>query len=63
MSFYLGRDDFYSRSILVSYLARIQALQPSHGLGEIEVEAAHVDKAAVYPTIRAWSLRERSLNI
>ena len=44
----------------MSKLTGLHTLQPCHGLGEIEVEAAHVDKAAVYPTIRAWSLRERS---
>ena len=38
----------------------LYTLQPRHGIGKIEVEAAHVDKAPIYPTIRAWSLRERS---
>ena len=60
INFYLSGDDFNRSSILASKLTGLHTLQPCHGLGEIEVEAAHVDKAAVYPTIRAWSLRERS---
>ena len=45
----------------MSKLTGLHTLQPCHELGEIEVEAAHVDKGPVYPTtIWAWSLRERS---
>ena len=45
----------------MSKLTGLHTLKPCHGLGKIEVEAAHVDKGPVYPTtIWAWSLRERS---
>ena len=60
MNFYLSGDDFNSIRILVSKLTGLYALQPCHWLGEIEEEAAHVYRAPVNPTIRAWSLRERS---
>ena len=41
-------------------LTGLHAVHPCHGLRKIEEEAAHVDKAPIYPTIWAWSLRERS---
>ena len=60
INFYLSGYDFNSSSTLVSKLTGLHTLKPRHRLGKIEKEAAHVDKAAVYPTIWAWSLRERS---
>ena len=41
-------------------LTGLHAVHPCHRLRKIEEEAAHVDKAPIYPTIWAWSLRERS---
>lgn len=44
----------------MSKLTGLHTLQPCHRLGEIEVEAAHVYRSPVNPTVRTWSLRERS---
>ena len=60
MNFYLSGDDFHRSSIFLSKLTGLHTLQPCHGLGEIEEEAAHVYRAPVNPTLRAGSLRVRS---